>query len=100
MYTDDTSCYSAACTSGTRDQKRFTIASQVASDWYELMLMLCGHPLFKSANSWTRKAASRNRPTTPQSATLDLYPVAGKLLQIFHPAEGRRQSGLRYTACG
>ena len=30
-------CYSAAYTSQTRDQKRFTI-SEVAADWHELMI--------------------------------------------------------------
>jgi len=44
---------------------------------------------------WTRGAARRH--STAQSATLDLYPVARKLLLISCPAEGRRLSWSEHT---
>ena len=52
---------------------------------------LCGHPLPTSAKNWTRGLQLADIPP-PQSATLRLHPIAGKLLPISRPAEGRRLS--------
>jgi len=48
--------YSAAYTSQTRGQKRFTISEQVAADWREVVIpqRTMRRPLPVLANNWTR----------------------------------------------
>jgi len=78
--------------SQTRDQKRFTI-SEVAANWHGLVIPQ--HTMWPSI----ARASEQLDPwlqlvdiPPPQSATLGLHHIAGKLLLISHLAEGRRLS--------
>jgi len=84
------SCDSAAYTSLTRGQKRFTVL-KVAADWHELMIPAAHYAAIHCPRQQT--TASPVQPTgipPPQSATLGLHPVVRELLLI--SAEGRRLS--------
>ena len=83
-------CYSAAYTSQTRDQQRFTI-SEVAADWHE--------PMVPRSIMWP-SIARANGQLDLQSATLGLHPVYSHSYYSFsHLAEGRRLSWPDLTVC-
>ena len=84
-------CYSAAYMSQTRDQKRFTI-SEVAADWHEPIIPWRTMPPSIARAIEQLDAVQHTDIPPPQSATLGLHPVDGKLLLISRPAEGRRLS--------
>jgi len=73
-----------------RHQKRFTI-SEVAADWHELMIpQRTMRPSIAHVSEQLDPRLQLADIPPPQSATLDLHPVARKLLLISRPAEGRR----------
>jgi len=61
--------------------------------WYELMITAAHYAVVHCPPQRTIGAAEQpaDMPLS-QSATLDVNPVARKLLLIFHPTEGKRQS--------
>jgi len=74
------------------EQQRFTI-SEVAADWHELKIpwrIMRPSIARDGGHNWTRGAAHRH--TTAPISALGLHPVAGELLLISRPAEGRRLS--------
>ena len=80
-------CYSAAYSSHTRDQQRFTISEVAANS------ALCGHPLPALMDSWTHSAASRHT-TSPISHTRPSSPdpMLGKLLPSLTCDKHRKQA--------
>jgi len=77
-------------------QQCFTI-SEVAADWYELMIPWCimRPSIARDGEQLSRSAAHRH--TTAPISALGLHPVACKLLLISRPAESRRLSWPEHT---
>ena len=72
----------------TCGQKRFTIP-EVAADWHELMI---------PQHTMQPSIARVSKQPPPQSAALDLHPIARKLLLISHLMKGRRLSQPEHIA--
>ena len=75
-------CYSAAYTSQTRDQQRFTISEVTTGMIQWCRSALCGHPVPPLTDNWTRGAASRrtiapisHTGPSPRSRSYYLFPV-------------------------